>query len=168
MSKRVTIEQLKEHLTIDKNALDDELEKQALVYFEICEASAHALSSRDELKQVMEVVDAEIADGIRTRAAKTGDKITEAKLSQEILLDDKHTEAYSAYLEAKKDADLWAALKESFSQKGFALRELAELYISGYFAGSGIRERQSKEEVEAQHLRSVLGKNRKPLNRKEE
>lgn len=167
MAKRQTIEDLKKHLAINKYALDEELENQAVIYFEISENCAEALSYRDEAKQAVELVDAEVADAIRKDFARRDEKLTEAKLSQEVLLSAKHVTAYQDYLDTKKNAELWMALKESFSQKGHALREMADLYVAGYFAGSDIRGegKISKGDVAAERGRAALASGRKTINR---
>lgn len=164
-----SLEELKKHLSLDKYALDDELEKQATVYYEICEAAASALSKRDTAKHQLELTDARLGDEIRTKAGRLGEKMTEAKLAQEVTCAEEHVQAYEEYLEAKHQADLWAALKEAFSQKGHALREMADLYVSGYFAGSDIKtgvERPNKDKADYERDREQIAQQRRVLNKK--
>lgn len=161
MRQPVDIDEFQKYLIIDKNSLDEELEKQPILLFEICRATSEAISLRDSEKQRLEVIDASINEDLRQEAFRTNTKITEAKLAAAVLLDHRHTQTYADYSEARKEADLWIALKEAFIQKGFALRELVELYLSGYFATSSVKERITKEDLEIKSMRTTLNQNRK-------
>lgn len=133
------LESYKSQLAIDKYRLDDALEKQAHYMYEVGEQYAEKVSTRDALKERIETVDAEIAEKFRKAAAAAGEKLTEANLQQKIAMSEHHLAAHEEYLEAKKDAEMWGAMKDAFIQRGLALRELAGLYTSNYFANEPIK-----------------------------
>lgn len=137
--KLTTLEDYKELLLINKHGLDDALEQQALYTFEVGEIYAEKVSVRDALKENIDTVDADIAEGLRKAAEASGVKITEAGIQQKISRSARHLEAYNDFLEAKKDAEKWGALRDAFIQRGLALRELANLYTANYFANEPIK-----------------------------
>lgn len=133
------LDDAKEKLIIEKNLLDDELINQPILYQEVAEQYALAISRRDAANENVKRVDADLYKRIREAAAVEGTKVTEAMIQSEILTHPEHIEAYDAYLECKKQADLWATLKDSYSQRSYAIRDLVELYTAGYFADAGLR-----------------------------
>lgn len=156
--------ELKGHLLIDRNELETELEKQSELYYEVCEAHARASSRRDELKVAMEEQYAISADSIRRAAEEEKAKITEASIKEQVILEKDYLDATAAYLEAKKLAELYGGLREAFDSRGKMLKELAQLYISGYYqvarvdsGGSAVREAM------AGAAREVMAKNRPEL-----
>jgi len=167
----MNIDEAKEKLFIEKNLLDDELINQPILYQEVAEEYAKAISRRDAANENVKRVDAELYKRIREIAAAEGTKVTEAMIQSEILTHPEHIEAYDAYLECKKQADLWATLKDSFSQRSYAIRDLVELYTAGYYADAGLRpktenaaekqydvRRRVLEEARAKKVRSRLNR----------
>lgn len=121
--------ELKQHLRIDRNSLETELEAQADLFYEVCEHHARAISRRDELKTASEEQYALCADAIR----RGEDKVTEAHVKEQVSMDKDYLDACATFLEAKKLADLFAGLRDAFDQRGKMLRELAQLYLGGYY-----------------------------------
>lgn len=154
----MNIEKYKEMLIIDKYRLDDALEKQAYCMYQVAEEYAEKVSKRDALKERIDTVDAEIADKLRKSAAVAGDKLTEANLQQKISMHEQHLKAHEEFLEAKKEAEVWGALKDAFIQRGLALRELASLYTANYFANEPIK--GPVEDASDKQLRARLAKDR--------
>jgi adenylate kinase family enzyme len=125
------IAELKEYLKIDKHRLDEELEEQPMLLFQISEAFVQAAAERDMLKEQLATIDANLDFDVRS---DYGDKkYTEAMVKNEIQTDKKHDTAMLKYLDAKKQADLLAALKEAFQSRGYMLRDLASLYTANYY-----------------------------------
>lgn len=155
------MEQAKSALVIDKNLLDDELIKQPILYQEVAEQYAMAVSRRDAAHENVKRVDADLYKRIREAYAAEGVKATEAMVQNEITNHPEHIEAYDAYLECKQQADLWSSVKESFGQRSYAIRDLVELYLAGYFADSGMKPRTSVgAEKQYEMKREVLEKAR--------
>lgn len=123
-------------LQIDKHALDDALIEQASVYFTISQDLSQAVSDRDEVKENLDVTDAQLYLDIRADLIDNGEKATEAQVSAQVHTHSKHEGAMKDLLKARKQVDVLGALKDSFQQRSYMLRELVELYIAGYFMQS--------------------------------
>ncbi len=64
---------------------------------------------------------------------------TEAQVKNKIQVDEQHATRFSLFLEAKFTADQLAALKDAFTQRGYMLRDLCQLYTTGYFESNAVR-----------------------------
>lgn len=130
------IENLRTWLEIDKHNLDDELVKQPSLFFDVSEAYEEAVAERDACKEELATIDAELDGIIR---AKLGDEATEAMVKHGIQSHARHAEAFDTYILAKTRAGKLQALKESFHQRNYMLRELANLYVSSYYEASSVQ-----------------------------
>lgn len=152
MTTQKLVDDLKPYLEIDRNGLDEAIERQAALYFRVAEQGALAQSKRDEAKINMDAAFAEACSKARVKAAKNGDKVTEAMIKESAETSTLYKEASQTYLSHKNDAEVLGALEKSFDQRGRMLRELAQLYISGYFQISGagaVRDRRAQDNREA-------------------
>jgi hypothetical protein len=138
MGSQVTdIAELKQYLRIDKHKLDEELEEQPMLLFQISEAFVQASAERDMLKEQLATIDANLDAAIRN---DFGDKkYTEAMVKIEVQTNKKHDQAMLKFLDAKKQADLLLALKEAFVSRGFMIRDLCGLYNANYFEEASVR-----------------------------
>lgn len=132
------LEQLKALLTIDKNSLDDEISKQPMLYYDIAEACVEASAERDARKEELATVDAELDGKVRMALAKREEKVTEAMVKNAVQTNQEHETAFEAFMKAKTSADLLVAMKDAFGQRGYMLRDLAQLYIASYFEQSSV------------------------------
>lgn len=130
-----SLEELAVEITIDKNKLDDELIRQPQLFWEISEGYADAVSKRDQSKQVLEQLEADV--GSAFRLSDFSGKVTEAKVNEHVQCHPNYVNQYQLYLGYKAKAEAWAGLKESFSQRCSMLRELVTLHTTGYW-GSGV------------------------------
>jgi hypothetical protein len=134
------ITQLEELLKINTLDLDQALIEQPEAFYRISQAYTQAVSIRDQAHENCKRVDAEVDLAIRDHLAQQGLKTTEKVIDSEVKTNDDHIEAYREYLEAKTTAEKLQALKESFIQRSYMLRELCGLHISGYsVADSSVR-----------------------------
>ena len=127
------IAELKRYLKIDKHRLDEELEEQPMLLFQISEAFVQASAERDTLKERLATMDAILDGTVRMKLERTQDKVTEAMVKTSIQTDPKHEAASAAYLKAKNQADLLAVLKEAFHSRGYMIRDLCTLYAANYY-----------------------------------
>ena len=134
----VEVADLKKYLVIDKDALDEALVTQADIFYRISEQYSLAISRRDEAAEILKSVDADTGLTIREEAAGEGRKITEGLVASAVQNSREHKEATDYYFACKKEVDDWGNLRESFSQRAHALRELVQLYVSGYYAVSSV------------------------------
>lgn len=133
MTSEITFEKIKELIIIDRNRLDDECQQHAEIFREVARKVAFALSARDAAKETVKKTDAMLAEKYRDLLASPTKKATEAMIEEKVLLDQEHYLAFKAMNEAKLEADLWEAEKEAFKEKSGMLKELCQLYLSGYF-----------------------------------
>lgn len=156
-----TIEELKSYLRIDKHNLDKAIEEQAEMFYFVAEGSALAGSVRDQIKYELDTLISDTYLTTRLVAAEQGRKITETLLEQEVAQDKEVQKMKEKYLDVKAEAETWLALKESFAQRGYMLRELASLYVSGYFAEISVKSTGNTEELQNQARRERMSARRK-------
>jgi hypothetical protein len=123
----------REALRLSKHHIDDACEQQSYIFWQITQNYTEAVSERDALKENIALVDATLDKDIRAEAKKDGAKITEAQISSEITLHEKHRQIYNDYLDKCKEVSEWGALKEAFIQRANMIRILSDLYVSNYY-----------------------------------
>lgn len=128
-----SIEELHSYLAVDRNSLDDAAEQQPMLYHQVAEAHVLAQAERDELKEEMARVDADVADRIRKELDEAQEKATVDRVREAVLLHKEHKQAYARYSEAIKREALIRALRDSFEQRSHSIHELVTLYGAGYF-----------------------------------
>lgn len=134
-----TIESFKDRLKIDRLSLDTELVEQPGLYYEICEQYAMAVSRRDQAHDGYKQVDAERSIRHREKLAKNDAKVTEGRIREAVASDPKFLEAKATHVRASLEVEKWQALKESFQQRAWVLKDLTQLFISGYFQSNSAK-----------------------------
>lgn len=132
----LTLGQLREELSINKNALDDCLMEQPDLYYHVAEGYTLAVAARDAAKLDLEQTMAEKAEEIRERALRDDEKITETAITRKLATDPEVAGLEEHLLELRGTADKWQALKEAFQQRSFMLRELVQMLVARLSAGS--------------------------------
>lgn len=122
------IEEFRNYLRIDKTRLDDELVEQPQLFFEVSEQYTEAVAHRDAMKAQVESVYASL-DG----SYRSGEKSTEGAIKSQIINSEHWRAANDDFLQAKKWADQWGVLKDSFNQRSEMLKSLCKLYATNYF-----------------------------------
>lgn len=125
-------------LQIDKHNLDEALMNQAEIYHQISTDYVGATSRRDEAYSEIKDIDSRLYQEIREELIESGEKATEAMVQNAVLAHDEHQVAVQEHLSAKTEADHLGALKEAFHQRSYMLRELVNLYVSGYYTDSAM------------------------------
>jgi hypothetical protein len=149
---------LRKLLAIDKNALDDCIIENPQLVLDVGDAHAEAIGVRDTLKEKLAVTDAELDEEIRESLKDK--KATEGAIKAMILMDKKHTQAFTAYIRAKTDADKLAALKTAYDDRREALRDLAKLYLGNYFDHSTVQGTSSEDKIVYQQRRRIIAEQR--------
>jgi hypothetical protein len=126
----MTIEELKQFLTIDRNNLDIELERQGQIFAEAGDLWAEAIKNRDLAEQVLKQLDANLANQCRQGAL---DKVTAIQITEYIDSNPSHVEQERRYIEYKYEANKLEVLKKGLEQRGHSIRDLRELYLNGYW-----------------------------------
>ena len=126
----------REDLEIDLSNLHEEWLRQPMLYSQYAEASAEALRQKDLAKNKLEVVKAQLDLAIRSDPAKFElGKITEAAITNTILLQEEYQEVYREYIQAKYEFDILCGVVKSFDQRKTALENEVRLWGAQYFAG---------------------------------
>jgi len=157
----VDLEEFRRYLAIDKTSIDDELMQHPSLYYTISEALVEATARRDAIKDDLAKTEAALDRELRAEFEVSGDKFTESQIKNLILLDEERTKVNQQFLTAKSEADLLTALKESFHQRGYMLRDLASLYVSNYYQNDSVRVTQTTDDAVYNRRRARLAEGRK-------
>lgn len=148
-------------LQIDRDNLHEELMAQAFNYCEVAEECARAVSNRDDWKERVSVAKAEAYLRIRTAADNDGLKVTEASLAAQIELDPTYREAVENYQLWKLTVGELEAARDAWDQRGRMLKELASLWIAGYYGQNSVKGGDADDLVVTNVKRRLAEKRRK-------
>jgi hypothetical protein len=135
----VSYEELEGGIRIDKHALDDMWQNHPDLFHRVAKQQVWWNSEADRLKSDLERAKGEKYNDLRQAAVKKGETLgkggmTEAAFNSEVANDKGIIKLSQEMLEARREANRWLALKESYEQRKWALQGLVSLYISGYYA----------------------------------
>jgi hypothetical protein len=155
-------DELRAAVRINRDKLDEEVERQSSLFIEICEEHVQACSSRDLARDELARTDAEIAREARRKANEAKEKMTDAMCSDAIMLDPRHVAGSRKLQDLRREADRWDALREAFGQRVRMLHELVQLYGAGYFtSGTAGGTRSEVNNALAQSAREKMDAARK-------
>ena len=127
------LEEFRGRLRIDKTALDDECLQHPELYRAVSELYATAVAERDTAKEALAATDARLSEATRVAWAKTGEKTTEDRIKNAVLVHPEHVEAHRQWVARGRRAGILDGLRQAVESRGWMLRELAHLYSVGYF-----------------------------------
>lgn len=156
----ITLNQARELLLIDKHNLDEECITQPSISSSVGDQFITAKSIRDKAKKELAEVDALIAKELRLDADAKGTKLSEAKLQESIILDERHKSAFNIWAEANLTSERWENMKDSFHQRGFMLKDLCSLFYTAYFVKESVNVNKAAVEKETTDIRKKLQENR--------
>jgi hypothetical protein len=141
-------------LQIDEDDLDRCLVEQPKLYYHAAEAMTLANSRRDKLALQLKELTATVNQEVRETIANNKLKSREDDIKQQVLLDPEVKKLAREHLEACTEAELAQALKESYQQRSYALKDLVakqlgELYSLGVERGSVSAKHRLAERIEA-------------------
>lgn len=151
-------------LRIDEHALDDALKHQPDTFYRVSRRLALVISQRDQAKSELAEVEADVERALRRDADTAGDKITVAEINAAVRVD-KAVKAAQARLHALNLAvGKWAALKEAFVQRSYAIKDLVGLSLANYYTDTSINSTErNQKEVQARNARVALNAKRRGL-----
>lgn len=156
---------MRNKLRIDRNTLDEDMIEQAVYYLDACEAHVQAVSERDAAKENLAVVDARIAQRLRTDWSKKGEKFNETMVGDAVQTDAEHIKAFEHHSHMIKRASFVGALKDSFDQRSKMLRELSTLFVAGYFSrATGRATQRDVDQGKAAAGREAMARARRGVN----
>lgn len=123
-------------LMIDKNAMDDMWLEQPQIYQEIGERLALEISLRDQAKDDLADITAELDTQVRELHADDEKKPTETAIKNEIKQDKTYKAAQSKLRALELNVSRLSMLRDSFHQRRYALQDLTTLWTGGYFTSN--------------------------------
>lgn len=155
------LSELKETLRIDRDNLDECWVENPVVFHRVAEASALAISRRDEAKLNWDQEIARADARVRHDLAVSEGKFTEGEVRQQVALDKEVVGTANEFYAWKGIADRWSALLDAYSQRSRALKSLSELYVAGYWGSvSGGRARTDARDRLAEEAREGMNSRR--------
>jgi len=144
----LSYEQYRAMLPTMKHRLDDELE----IYAEIMEQissqavlyNSRAIEAKDKLAK---------AEGLLIEEFKEDNpKLTVDQVNSQVRRHPDRAQAWRVSQEARAEYEKWSGLADAWRQKGYAIKNLADLYAAQYFA---LSDHQRKLDPNRSHLRST-------------
>jgi len=140
-------------LQIERSNLDAEAADQAQLYFAVGEHYTTAVSLRDQARDNLAAIDARLAHDERRRLANAGEKVTEGIINDYVMLHRTHTAEASRYERLKTISDKWGNLQRAYEQRMRMLRELVNLFVTGYWTTGAIKPRTVVNEAVVANIR---------------
>lgn len=125
-----TLAECRAFLSIDRDDLDSCLMEQPEVFYRVAQAFTLAQAERDSIKLDLTEAQAELGVQFRKQALEKEEKLTEDGLKQKLSMAPRIQKLERQLLDASASANEYGALKESFQQRSFMLRELVALKIT--------------------------------------
>jgi hypothetical protein len=132
-------------LQIDKHAMDDMWLEQPQIYQEIGERLALEISLRDQAKDDVADISAELDTQVRELHADDDKKPTETAIKNEIKQDASYKAALRKHRAYELNVARLTALKDSFHQRRYALQDLTTLWTGGYFTSNSGAARDARD-----------------------
>jgi hypothetical protein len=153
-------EELRAELAIDRDDLDHALETHAELYYHVSKATANAIAQRDEAKLDYEEAEAVAYEALRAKALGTKEHTTETLFKQKLRLDPGLRQLQRRILHLNTKVESWAALKDSFYQRSFMLRELVGWVIAHRY-DLAQEHRSTRDRAELIRQRTAEGRRQK-------
>jgi hypothetical protein len=158
-------DELEGALMIDEHDLDNEVMAQSQRFNDAAQYSARAASRRDEAKDGLKTVEAELEIELRKKAEAAGEKTTDKAIAAKVQIHPRRKEAFQAYLDSSLQADKWEGLKESYKDRSFMIRELSGLWVTGYFQTTSTKGTQKQvDDAEYERRKKEMADRRRALN----
>jgi len=141
------LETFRRMLATRKNNLDDELEIQAEVMDRITQQmvkhNTAMLSAKDELARI----EARLSDEIKEDEPKLSLSAIDGKVKR----NRERLAIWQEFQDARARHEEWQGLHESWKQKGFSIKTLADLYSASYFTINATTSTPRHRERDAGH-----------------
>lgn len=157
----------KENIQINKYSLDLEFEKHPMLYHEFAMDMVEAENEKDQAKDKLELLRAQLDVQIRDNPRKFNlEKTTEAAISSTILQNKEYIQAQEYCNGAVGNLRVLKVAVESLNQKKVALENLVKLYLGEYYSKEAPREiKENAAERVADFIHNDLNKPSSRLRR---
>lgn len=135
----------REKLVIDKHAMDDMWLEQPQIYNEIGERLALEISHRDQAKDDLADIAAELDTQVRELHADDEKKPTETAIKNEVKQDATYKAAQTMLRARELNVSKLQSLRDSFHQRRYALQDLTTLWTGGYFTSNSGAARDARD-----------------------
>lgn len=123
-----TLDYFRRLLPINKHELDDELECQAEVFERISREVAACATEVAYAKDALLRTEARLLLDFKD-AGGMSEKVIDANVKRH----PDRTASAKEYSAALRKHEMWTSLQDAWRQRGYALKTLADLYVSSYF-----------------------------------
>ena len=130
----VELQKFEELVPIDKYNLDTLLQEHPDLFYRVSVAYEEAGASADQAKSYMDRLGAELDVEYRERMLKDGGKATDTAVKQAVANDPDMKAASEEFLDKRRLLGRWRALKDAYETRFKSMKELVQLYSSGYFS----------------------------------
>lgn len=127
---KLTIEEARAHLRVDKHQIDAALEQQSVMLEAISRQLAHENAALARTKRRLEAA----ADKALEDLGRTHPELTNPQRERKIHGHDIYRDAHEEYIAQKAAVEEWEGLNKAWFNRGFDLRALADLYAAQYFS----------------------------------
>lgn len=141
-----TLSNYRTMLAVNRHRLDDELEIQADIMDRISQEVVARNTAFLAAKEQLAATEGRLTMSIKDQDAKA----TVAVIEAQVRADNGRTRDWRALQTAREDLESWQGLLESWRQRGFSIKTLADLYTANYFqTDSAGRERRDAPDDQA-------------------
>jgi len=151
-------------IKVDRNSLDEIIERQSVMFQSISEKAASATSIRDAIKDDLDELEGKLAFKYRKDFVAKSAKVTDKQVTEAVRWDSKYQKAALELNVAKNMALRWTLLKNSFEQRAAMIKLLAQLFVANYYTTSSVSgESREEREVVTQGNRSRIRKSSRKI-----
>jgi hypothetical protein len=141
---RRTLDQLEADLKIDEYALNDVCREHPTLLYRVARELTFAISRRDAAKVELKKIEGRMTLSMRGQARDDGEKITVDEIKALVWDSKQYVAAADQLAMRQEQVGEWAALKEGYDQRSYALNHMVDLYLANYYGN--IERRESSEE----------------------
>lgn len=135
---------LRNQLGLDLLSLDDEVTRIPVLLQEAAEITAIAVEIREQAKEDLDRVCAEIGNYLRIPDDK-GKMRSETQIGSMLAAEKDYIKATEELRQARLDAALWQALTEGLRVKSSAIKTAVDLIVSGWITSDSIVAKRRKD-----------------------
>lgn len=145
-------DEFRQRLRIDKGSLDDELEVQAQVLDRIGREVARLERAEAEAKDTLAATEARLAAEYKDDEQKR----TVSELAGLVQRDRERVRDFQKLQDAKQAHGEWKSLYDAWKARGFAIKELAQLFVAQYFSLSDSVQGRGRTEEHIESMRAAM------------
>jgi hypothetical protein len=147
---------------IDAFRLDEELLRQARLFYEAMDALVEAKDKTLRTKAAFDLAEAELSLAIRKDPGSFGlEKATENSIGAAVIVNPKYRKAQEAYFDAKHEMDVCDVKVAALEQKKSMLESRVKLAGLESYASPRMPTREDKEHFDKLERDATLGKGKK-------